>query len=123
LLAFEIYSRQDKIKADIVAENNRRSNINIQPLSRHAIFVNNIRGQFQSQKKEFQNKLNIKKIDRILKIDRELERLFNQYQCKPYIEDQSNYIEEPAVYIESLKNKAYNTVIDKYYKPTRLLFS
>lgn len=118
LLAFEIYSKPEDLRADLITENNKRKEIKIQPVSKHTTFVNNIRGTYQSQKSSFQNKLTVKKIDSIFSTNLDLYHLFKSYKCLTYIENQSNYI-TPCDYIETIKNKSYNTLITKYYKPTR----
>jgi hypothetical protein len=118
LLAFEIYSRPEDLSVDLIAENNKRKYIGIQPISKHAIFVNNIRGAYQSQKSSFQNNITAKKIDSIFATNKDLQLLFQSYICNTYIENQSNYI-NPCDYIELTKNESYNILISKYYKPTR----
>lgn len=118
LLAFEIHSRKEDLIADIITENNKRRDIKSQAVSKYITFVNNIKGQYRSQKKEFQNSLTRREIDNIFRLNTEIDRLFKTYECRPYIENSANYL-DPAMYIEILKNNAYNTVINKYYKPTR----
>lgn len=118
LLAFEIYNRPEELTADLILENNKRRDIKIQPVSKHATFVNNIDGNYQSQKKQFQNSFVQQKIEGLFKTDFEINTLFKDFKCLAYLDSRPNYIASP-VYIEVEKNKAYNTLIEKYYKATR----
>jgi hypothetical protein len=118
VLAFEIYSRPEDLEGDIVDENNKRRDIKVQAASKHATFVNNIRRDYQSQKSNFQNNSDVKQTDTLFKKDIDLQRLFDNYVCFPYIENQGNYI-DPCDYIEILKDVNYETIIEKHYKPTR----
>jgi len=118
LLAFEVYSRPEDLDKNIVQENNRRHVIQLKPISKHATFVNNIRGGYESQKKSNQDSLSINKINKVFQKDKELEILFRDYICTPYIENTLNFIEGPA-YIESKKNESYNKLIEIHYKETK----
>ena len=110
LLAFEIHTQPVDLVQDLVVENNRRIIIQIEPVSRHVNFVNNIRGELQSQKKSFQNKLVTAKIDQIFKANTELNLLFKTLSS----------IENQLTPTEILENKSYITLIEKYYKPVKV---
>jgi len=117
-LAFEVYSKPVDLKSDLVEENNKRRDIKLQPASKHATFVNNMRREQESQKKEFQNKIGVRKTDQAFKENTLLSKLFKGFVCLPYIEDAGNYI-NPCDYVETVKNDSYDTIISEYYKPTR----
>lgn len=118
LLAFEVYSRSEDLGSDIIEENNRRKVIKIQPTSRHATFVNNMRRDYESQKRSYQNKIDVKKTDAIFKKNLDLERLFNNYMCSTETQEASV---EPCGQVIITKNDSYNTLIEKYYKKTRTI--
>lgn len=118
VLAFEVRSRPEDLNSDLIAENNKRRNINVQPASKHATFVNNIRREHESQKNAFQNKMGVTKTDQLFKENTPLLSLFKDYVCFPYIELPGQYT-DPCDYITIIKNDSYRTLIDKYYKPTR----
>lgn len=118
LLAFEVYSRPEDLDKDIIKENNKRRNIKVQPASKHATFVNNMRQGYESQKVRFQNSLSIKKTNATFSKDIDLLHLFNNYFCFPYIENQEQYV-DPCEYVEIIKNDSYIALINNYYKLTR----
>lgn len=118
LLAFEVYSRPEDLDKDIIEENNKRRDIKVQRASKHATFVNNMRRDYESQKKTFQNKIDVKKTDITFKKNIDLNRLFNDYVCFPYIENQGKYV-DPCEYVEIIRNESYTFIIENYYKLTR----
>lgn len=118
ILAFEVYTRPEDLEKDLIDENNKLRDLKIQPTSKHATFVNNMRKSYESQKASHQNAMGIARTDQSFKDDNELRHLFETYVCFPYIEGQGNYI-DPCLYIEIIKNESYNKIIDNYYKLTR----
>ena len=87
---------------------------------KHAIFVNNIRAGFESQKTEQLNAISVKKVHQLFTVDQFLKSLLSNYVCFPYIQDPGEYT-NPCDYIEIIKNKAYETLINKYYRATKRL--
>lgn len=87
---------------------------------RHAIFVNNIREGFESQKELHLNEISVKKVHKLFQANLQLELLKATYVCFPYIEHPGDYT-NPCDYIEILKNKAYETLINIEYKKTKRL--
>lgn len=118
LLAFEVYSRPEDLNKDIIKESNKRRNIKVQPVSKHATFVNNMRQGYESQKVRFQNSLGIKKTNATFSKDIDLLHLFNNYLCLPYIKNQEQYV-DPCGYVEIIKNDSYIDLVNNYYKLTR----
>lgn len=118
ILTYEVYSRPEDLERDLIEENNKRRDIKVQPASKHATFVNNMRRSYESQKASHQNALGVSKVDQQFKDDSDLRHLFKTYVCFPYIESQGNYI-DPCLYIEIIKNESYTKLIENYYKLTR----
>jgi hypothetical protein len=87
---------------------------------RHAIFVNNLRESFESAKEARLNELTVNYCDNLFKNANILKSLKKTYVCFPYINslDGLQYI-NPCDYIELIKNEAYNTVIERFYKATK----
>jgi len=91
--------------------------------AKHAIFVNNLRAGFESQKESQLNRISVKKVHDLFQVDKFLKQLKTSYVCFPYIEAPGEYT-NPCDYIEIIKNEAYQNVIDMYYNKTnRLDFS
>jgi hypothetical protein len=87
---------------------------------KHAIFVNNMRASFESQKTEQLNAISVKKVHELFKVDGLLKDLFLNYVCFPYIQVPGDYT-DPCDYIEIIKNIAYKTLINTYYRATKRL--
>lgn len=118
LLSFELYSKSIDLKQDLVLKNNKNLEMGVQPVSKHATFIDNIRGILETKKPNSQNKLTASKIQDIFKPNKELNLLFQTHSCIEYIENQSSYVNtEP--YIQAIKNESYEIVVEEYYKPTR----
>jgi len=118
VLAFEVHSRPEDLDRDLIDENNKRRDLRVQPASKHATFVNNIRRDYESQKERFQNSLDVKKTNDMFGKNIDLNRLFNDYACFPYIENQGQYV-DPCEYVEIIRNESYTFIIENYYKLTR----
>ena len=90
------------------------------PGKKHAVFVNNIRAGFESQKEIQLNSISVKKIHKLFQVNKPLELLKANYVCFPYIEQPGNYI-SPCDYTEVITNKAYDTLINIEYRKTKRL--
>jgi len=87
---------------------------------KHALFVNNMRAEFESQKTKELNNISVKKVDELFKVDNILKQLKASYVCFPYIQNPSGYT-NPCEYIEIIKNIQYETLINTYYRATKRL--
>jgi hypothetical protein len=87
---------------------------------KHAIFVNNMRLEFESAKQLQLNAISVKKVNELFSTTTFLKQLKANYVCFPYIEEPGDYT-DPCDYIEIIKNQAYETVINTYYRVTKRL--
>ena len=87
---------------------------------KHAIFVNNMRLEFESAKQLQLNAISVKKVNELFSTVTFLKQLKANYVCFPYIEEPGDYT-DPCDYIEIIKNQAYETVINTYYRVTKRL--
>lgn len=86
--------------------------------AKHAIFVNNLRQDFESGKETMLNNLSIKKITEVFAGNQRLEFLKANYICESYIQQQGQYV-DPCDYIEIVSNDFYKELITKYYYQTQ----
>lgn len=87
---------------------------------KHALFVNNMRAVFESQKTKELNAISVKKVNELFSIDGLLKQLKASYVCFPYIQDPGDYT-NPCEYIEIIKNIQYENLINTYYNATKRL--
>lgn len=92
--------------------------INTQQESKYAIFVNNIRQDFESGKTHFLNPLSVKKITEVFNGNERLSFLKENYVCESYIQAQGNYV-DPCDYIEIVSNDFYTELITRHYYQTQ----
>ena len=85
---------------------------------KHAIFVNNLRSEFESAKESSLNQLSVNKLNTLFQIKDNLIQLKANYTCFPYIEKPGDYT-DPCDYIEILKNGTYETLINIEYRKTK----
>ena len=82
------------------------------------IFINNIRKDFQSAKSDRVNNITRSTLSNLFKVNTTIHELFVKYVCETYIKPASTYI-NPCDYIEQVKNKAYDDLIEKHYIKTK----
>ena len=82
------------------------------------IFVNNIRGGFESSKQPKLNGTSVKELQSLFNRQSEINSLFVSYVCNSYIDPQSTYW-NPCEYTAFITNKYYHNLIDDYYNKTR----
>lgn len=92
--------------------------INTQTETKHAVFVNNIRTDFESAKETELNNMSVKKIAEVFKGNLRLQFLKENYICESYIQQQGNYV-DPCDYIEIVSNDFYKELINDHYYLTR----
>jgi hypothetical protein len=98
LLAFSVYKKDLITKVE----------------SKHAIFVNNLRQDFESIKAAQLNDLSIKKLQDVFRGNQRLMFLKDNYKCESYIQQQGSYV-NPCDYIEIVSNDFYTELITQYY--------
>jgi hypothetical protein len=86
--------------------------------SKHAIFVNNLRKQFESGRESEINKLSVKKLQSVFEGNTRLDFLKENYICESYIQRQGHYV-NPCDYIEVVSNDFYTELIQLHYYPTQ----
>jgi hypothetical protein len=86
--------------------------------SKYAIFVNNMRQDFESGKKPYLNAMSVKKIQEVFNGNLRLIFLGDNYECESYIQQQGDYV-NPCDYIEIVSNDFYRELINDYYYHTR----
>lgn len=82
------------------------------------IFINNMRNELESSKEAKLNRTSAKVLQDLFSKQRELSRLFDKFVCYSYVEPQPGYW-NPCEYAEFVTNKAYETLIEKYYTKTK----
>lgn len=92
--------------------------INTQQEAKYAIFVNNIRQDFESGKASFLNPISIKKLQAVFEGSLRLGFLRENYICESYIQYQGDYV-NPCDYIEIVSNDFYNELITVHYYQTQ----
>lgn len=92
--------------------------INTQQESKYAIFVNNLRQEFESGKQSYLNNMSVKKIQAVFEGSSRLVFLKDNYVCESYIQRQGNYV-NPCDYIEIVSNDFYAELINNYYYLTQ----
>lgn len=85
---------------------------------KHAIFVNNMRQDFESAKGTQLNGISVKKLSELFKLNNLLAQLKEDYTCFPYIRVPGEYT-DPCDYIEIIKNKSYEDLILLYNSTTK----
>tara|TARA_B110000259_G_scaffold16668_1_gene17569 strand:+ start:3197 stop:3751 length:555 start_codon:yes stop_codon:yes gene_type:complete len=86
--------------------------------SKHAVFVNNLRQDFESMKSSQLNNMSIKKIQSVFEGNLRLDFLKDNYICDSYVQQQGNYV-NPCDYIEIVSNDFYTELLTKHYYLTQ----
>ena len=86
--------------------------------SKHAVFVNNLRQDFESTKAYQLNNLSIKNIQSVFEGNLRLDFLKANYICESYIQQQGTYV-NPCDYIEIVSNDFYTELLTKHYYLTQ----
>lgn len=92
--------------------------ITTQTESRYAVFVNNLRQDFESGKQLYLNDMSIKKIQSVFEGNSRLVFLKENYVCESYIQRQGEYV-NPCDYIEIVSNDFYKELITQHYYLTQ----
>lgn len=92
--------------------------LNTQEEAKYAIFVNNIRQDFESGKASFLNPMSVKKIQQVFEGSLRLGFLKENYLCESYIQEQGDYV-NPCDYIEIVSNEFYRELITQHYYLTQ----
>ena len=92
--------------------------INTQKESKHAIFINNLRRQFESGHESSINKLSVKKLQAVFTGISRLDFLKENYICESYIQQQGEYV-NPCDYTEIISNDFYTELLTKHYYKTQ----
>lgn len=87
---------------------------------KHAIFVNNMRLEFESAKQLQLNAISVKKVNELFGTSSRLKYLKDNYVCFLYIELPGAYT-NPCDYVEIIQNQQYETLITTYYNKTKRL--
>ena len=87
--------------------------------SKYAIFVNNLRKELESAKKDQLNNMSVKKIQELFKGNTRLDFLKANYICESYIQRQGRYV-NPCDYTEIVSNDFYKELIFDHYHSTRI---
>lgn len=86
--------------------------------SKYAIFVNNLRQDFESGKQTYLNDMSVKRIQAVFNGNLRLVFLGDNYECESYIQQQGDYV-NPCDYIEIVSNDFYRELINDHYHSTR----
>lgn len=92
--------------------------LNTQKENKYAIFVNNMRREFESGNAAALNALSIKKLQEVFTGNERLAFLKENYICEAYIQKQGDYV-NPCDYIEIVSNNFYDELITKFYHQTQ----